>query len=289
MSQPAASSVRVYLLQDDYARKRGFLGQHGFAALVEAEGPGGTSRVLVDTGQEASTVLANAERLGVDLGRVDAILITHGHYDHNGGLLGILDQVGAEGKLVLMHPDALKPKFAIKPRFRFVGTPGLTAGALEGRGAVLLLSREPVELAPFLRTTGEVPRQTPFEHVEGFLTLGPDGVGLVEDKLLDDQALVVRHRDGLVVITGCAHSGVVNTLLHAHELMGEERILAVLGGFHLEGASDERLRATVRELQRLEPERVYACHCTGLKAFCQLMAAFGPRFRRLGSGDVVEL
>lgn len=287
MSEQAASSVRIYLIAEDYARRRGFLGQHGFSALVEVEGPAGTSRILVDTGQEAKVVLANAERLGLDLARVDAILITHGHYDHTGGLLGILDKVGGRGRMVVLHPDALKPKFAIKPRFRFVSAEGLTEAALEERGAVLVKSRGPVRFTPYLASTGEVKRQTPFERVEGFLTLGPEG--LVEDPLLDDQALVIRHRDGLVVITGCAHSGVVNTVLHARELMGEERVLAVLGGFHLEGASEERLTATVRELERLAPEHVYACHCTGLDAFCKLKAAFGPRFRRLGAGDVVEL
>ncbi len=277
------------MLVDDYARKRGFLGQHGFSALVEVEQRGSARllRVLVDTGQDASVLLSNADKLGLDLGQVDAILITHGHYDHAGGLLGLLDNAGLEGKPVIMHPDALKPKFAAKPRFRFAGVLRFSRSAIEARGAIPVLSKKPVQLSGDVWATGEVERRTPFEQVEGFLTLGPEG--LVEDKLLDDQALVVRHEEGLVVITGCAHSGVVNTVLYAMKLAGEERILAVVGGFHLESANEERLAKTVEELGRLKPAQVCACHCTGLKAFCKLMAAFGPRFRRPGAGDVIEL
>ena len=281
-------SLKVYVLVDDYARRRGFLGQHGFSALVEYRDALTTVRVLVDTGQDGRVVLSNARRLGLDLGQVDAILITHGHYDHAGGLLQLLDEVKLEGKPVIMHPDALKPKLA-KRRGKLVsaGVPGLSEEAIRDRKAVPIISRRPVEISDNILSTGEIKRRTEFEQVRGFYTLGPDG--LVEDRLLDDQALVVKMPGGLVVVTGCAHSGLINTVLHAQELTGEERLLAVVGGFHLEGASREVLERTVAELKRLGPEHVYACHCTGLRAFCELSSAFGPRFERLSSGSVVEI
>ena len=287
MSPGASSPVKIHILVEDYARRRGFLGQHGFSALVEVCEPSGPVRVLVDTGQDASVVLANAERLGLSLSNLNAILITHGHYDHAGGLLGLLEHIGPRGALVVMHPDALKPKLAMRPHLRSIGVPGLSSSAIEERGAIPLLSRGPVRMSSSVLATGEVERRTDFELVEGFYTLGPDS--LEEDRLMDDQALVVRTERGLIVLTGCAHSGLINTLLKAMDLTGEERLLAVIGGFHLEGASEERLRRTVEELSALGPGLVAACHCTGLKAFCYLMRAFGPRFRRLGSGDVLEL
>ena len=279
--------VRIYILVEDHARRRGFLGQHGFSALVEVGRGPKALRVLVDTGQDGSVVLSNARRLGLDLSNVDAVLITHGHYDHTGGLLTVLDHIGRRGLLIVAHPDAFVPKFALRDKLIPASEPGLTTSALEEKGAFPILSRGPVRLSEDVVATGEVRRQTDFERVEGFLKLGPEG--LEEDQLLDDQALVIRTDRGLVVITGCAHSGVVNTVLHAREIMGEERILAVVGGFHLEGASEERLDRTVQELLRLEPEYLFACHCTGLKAYCRFAEAFGPRFRWPGSGDVIEL
>ena len=288
LSSTERPQLKVYVLVDDYARRRGFIGQHGFSALVELRGHDGTVRVLVDAGQEGRVVLANAERLGLDLSQVDAILITHGHYDHAGGLLELLEEVELRGKPLVIHPDAFKPKLAFRAgKLTFVGTSGLREEVLRAKGVVPLVSRGPIRLADGVFSTGEIKRQTDFERVEGFFTVGPGG--LVEDAMLDDQALVVRLPGGLVVVTGCAHSGVVNTVLHAQELTGEKRVLAVIGGFHLEGASQEVLDETVKALKGLGPERVLACHCTGLRAFCKLQSTFGPRFERLSSGSVVSI
>jgi len=281
-------AVRIYVLVEDHARKRGFLGQHGFSALVEVGTGRDVLRVLVDTGQDGSVVLSNASRLGLDLSKVDAIFITHGHYDHMGGLPTVLEHVRRKGVLVVAHPDAFVPKFAYRNGKLVPGSPGkLTPADLEEKGAIVVLSKRPVRLSNNVVTTGEVKRQTDFERVKGFLKLGPDG--LEEDKLLDDQALVIDTPKGLVVITGCAHSGVVNTVLHARELMGKEEVYAVIGGFHLEGASEERIARTVEELANMRPEHIYACHCTGPRAFCAFLRAFGERARWPGSGDVIEL
>ncbi len=281
------AGVRIYVLLEDHARRRGFLGQHGFSALIEVGEGDRKTRVLVDAGQDGSVVLSNASRLGVDLSSVDAILVTHGHYDHTGGLLEVVEKC-RKGVLVVAHPDAFVPKFAYRNGKLVPGSPGrLRPEDLEGKGAVVIKARGPVKLAENVMTTGEVRRTTDFEEVKGFYKLGPDG--LEEDKLLDDQALVVDSPDGLIVITGCAHSGVVNTVLHAREITGREEVLAVLGGFHLEDAGEERLEKTVRALLDLEVKYVFPCHCTGALAFCRFAKAFGDRARWPGSGDIVEL
>jgi len=280
--------AKIYVLVDDYARRRGFIGQHGFSALIELKRPDGATRVLVDAGQDARVILANARRLGLDLSQVDAVLITHGHYDHAGGLLELLSEVELRNKPVIIHPDALKPKLAFRAgKLVSAGVPGLSEDVIRARGAIPLVSRGSLKLADGILTTGEVRRQTDFERVEGFYTVGPGG--LVEDPMLDDQGLVVELPAGLIIITGCAHSGVVNTILHAQELTGREHVLAVVGGFHLEGASQEVLDRTVEALKRISPEQVLACHCTGLRAFCRLQSAFGPKFKRLSSGSVISI
>jgi 7,8-dihydropterin-6-yl-methyl-4-(beta-D-ribofuranosyl)aminobenzene 5'-phosphate synthase len=158
----------------------------------------------------------------------------------------------------------------------------------ESAGAVMLYSRSSTKLAEGVFTTGEIRRDTSFEKVEGFMTL-EEGI-FKDDAIIDDQAVVVNVQDkGLVVVTGCAHSGIVNTIRHAQRLSGVQEVYAIAGGFHLQGASEERLEMTVDELMKLDPQILRPGHCTGAKAICLLRQAFKDRCEQLAVGDVIEL
>lgn len=263
-----ASRVSITTVCDNTVRDRDLLGEHGLSVLVETP----EVRVLFDTGS-GLTLLHNAEKIGIDLSRIDVVALSHGHDDHTSGLKPLLLSIKRELR-VYGHPDIFTPKHKIKKGHRpvFIGIPQ-SRDELESLGAGFYLNRAPTEITPNLILTGEIPRTEACEEPEGeFYLVTKDETQ--PDRLLDDQALLVKTSDGLVVILGCAHSGVANTLKRAVEVGEDERVLAVIGGFHLHKVTDGRLRFTVRMLEELGVKRLAPCHCTGLKATAALTYAF---------------
>ena len=188
---------------------------------------------------------------------------------------------------ILAHPDIFLPKLKARPALNFIGLPFNRAEA-EAAGAIMLEARGPVTIAPGLTTTGEVPRLENFEKVEGFWTVKEGQY--CPDCMPDDQALAINlPGKGLVVVTGCAHSGIINTIRHAQKITGVKELHAVIGGFHLMGADEKRIDATAKALQNLDPAIVRPGHCTGQKAVCRLQEALGERCRPLTVGDTIQL
>ncbi len=261
-------------------------GQHGLCLHIEADLGGQRMNLLLDCGSSPEVTLHNIDQMGVDLCKIDAIVLSHGHYDHTGGLVGILERAGKRIP-VIAHPAINDPKMKTHPFLQFIGLPN-TVQQAESAGAVMLYSKSSVKLAEGIFTTGEIRRDTSFERTEGFRTL--EAGMFKEDPIMDDQALVVNLRDrGLVVIAGCAHSGIVNTAREAQRQSGVSKVYAIIGGFHLNGASEERLSPTVDELMKMNPKILRPGHCTGAKAVCRLMQAFKERCEPLCAGDVIEL
>lgn len=253
--------ITVTVLVENTARGAQVLGEHGLSFWIETP----TDRVLFDTGQ-GMALLHNAEVRGVDLSRANAIVLSHGHFDHVGGLEAAL-RIAPEAALFL-HPCALEKKFsASNPALgaRCISTEFVEHAMFADTGRRVIKSTKPVEVVPGIWTTGEVPRTNNFEDTGGPFYL--DAQLSRPDPLLDDQALFFRSRDGVVVVLGCAHAGVVNTLSWVAELTGHRPIHTVIGGMHLENASERRMAATVAELKRLGVERLGPMHCTGWKAF----------------------
>jgi 7,8-dihydropterin-6-yl-methyl-4-(beta-D-ribofuranosyl)aminobenzene 5'-phosphate synthase len=231
-------------------------------------------------------MLHNADALHLDLHNLDLICLSHGHYDHTGGLMGILQRLNSK-ICILAHPDIFAPKLKERPILKFIGPP-FTRAEAEAAGAIMLEARGPVAIAPGVMTTGEVPRIEPFEKVEGFWTI-KDGQ-YCQDKIPDDQALAINMEGkGLVVITGCAHAGIINTIKHAQKITGVEELYAVIGGFHLMGADEKRIEATAKALQQLDPAIIRPGHCTGQKAVCLLQEALGERCWPLTVGDSIQI
>ncbi len=260
--------------------------QHGLCLFLEADLGGECMSVLSDTGASPELTLHNADLLNLDFRELDLIFLSHGHYDHTGGLIGVLRRVNRRIP-VLAHPEIFSPKLKSRPFLKFIG-PSFSQAEAEGAGAVMLYSRSPVVLAPGLLTTGEVRRSEHFEGAEGFLTI-KDGI-YSEDAIPDDQSIVANiEGKGLAVIAGCAHAGIINTIRRAQEITGVEELYAVIGGFHLRNAGEERIASTTEALLALDPEIVRPGHCTGTRAICRLMEALGDRCWPMASGDSIEL
>ena len=260
--------------------------QHGLSIFLELNFGLESMKLLWDTGASSEVMLHNADALDLDLCHLDLICLSHGHYDHTGGLMGILQR--RNGRVcILAHPDIFAPKLKEQPTLQYIGAP-FTRNEAEAAGAIMLDCRSPLDLAPGVMTTGEVARLEAFEKMEGFWTVKEGQYR--PDCMPDDQALAINlPGKGLVVVTGCAHSGIINTIRHAQRITGVEELHAVIGGFHLMGADEKRIDATAKALHSLDPAIVRPGHCTGQKAVCRLQEALGERCRPLATGDSIQL
>ncbi|PVX25037.1 MAG: MBL fold metallo-hydrolase [Candidatus Bathyarchaeum sp.] len=283
----AVKNVQITVLIENSKNgaKSNLQAKHGLSFFITAKIDDDKVTVLMDTGPSSDALLYNVNALGVNLEDVNAIALSHGHYDHTGGLIESLKRMK---KLVpvIGHPTLFHPKLSMMPHLRLIGAP-FRFSDVESVGGVPILTTDPVKIADGITTTGEVPRTTSFETVKGFWTVR--NTRFVDDVMLDDQSLVIDVEEkGLVVVAGCAHSGIINTVKYAQEITGNSRVHAVLGGFHLIRADSKRLQATVDELAKLDPKFVGPCHCTGKKAVKKIADAFGDRCRFIHTGDIIE-
>jgi 7,8-dihydropterin-6-yl-methyl-4-(beta-D-ribofuranosyl)aminobenzene 5'-phosphate synthase len=249
--------ISITVLAENTARGVGILGEHGLAWWIDT----GTHRVLFDTGQ-GMVLTHNAARLRVDLATADAIVLSHGHFDHVGGLEAAL--AAAPAVPLFLHPRAVEPKFTGTGGGRRISTAFVEREGFRSGERRVVAARGPFEIVPGIWTTGEVPRANDFEDTGGPFFL--DSEQTRPDPLLDDQALFFVANTGVVVVLGCAHAGVVNTLEHIARLTGRDTIHSVLGGMHLERAAPRRMAETVAALRRYQVQRLGPCHCTGEQA-----------------------
>lgn len=270
------STVTATLLCENTARGAGILGEHGLSWHIEA----GDKRILFDLGQGLS-LNANAAKLGIKLTDMDAIVLSHGHYDHLGGWAVLAQE--AKAVPVYLHPDALEPKYQRRANGRIdpAGS-SRVAKQLPEEAKKLIIRREPTEVIPGIWMTGEVPRHTDFEDTGGDFVKDPAGEHA--DLIHDDQSLFFKTDPGIVVILGCAHAGVINTLQYIQSLTGE-RIHAAIGGMHLLHASPERMQRTITALQHIAPDWIGPNHCTGDAAVAQLRTAFTERCLECHAGQ----
>jgi 7,8-dihydropterin-6-yl-methyl-4-(beta-D-ribofuranosyl)aminobenzene 5'-phosphate synthase len=274
-------NVRITILVENLARGRHLLGEHGLSFYIEV----GNHRILFDTGQ-GKAIRNNADVLGIDLAGVDTVVLSHGHYDHAGGFAAL--PAGASSRRVFLHPSAFETKFSRHPdgSVHDVGLSELTRAALQERKVELVWSREPTEAVENVLVTDEIPRHTVCEDVGGaFFT---DRACTQPDLLADDQALAIRTPQGVVLLLGCAHSGVVNTIDCVARLLGEGQFHAVIGGMHLIGASHKRIKATLEALENHDVRLIGPCHCTGATATASLWQHFMDRCRECSAGTVLE-
>lgn len=278
-------SVRITTLSENCvsSRPRGLLAEWGLSILVELD----DLRVLLDAGQSTSAV-ENGNRLGIPWASIDAIVLSHGHYDHTGGLQHVLATIKKRVPVVA-HPDVWTAKYLWvgQEAPAYIGIPCQKL-ELESLGADFDLTRDPVWLSDDVVTSGEIPMVTDFESVDPVMYV-KHGNNLVPDPLADDQALFIRTDHGLVVILGCAHRGTINTLRHALNITGMETIHAVIGGTHLLRSTEAQLEQTIAELMSLGVQRLGVSHCTGNAAAVYLAQKFGGDFFFNNAGTQISL
>jgi len=272
--------LRITALVEDTATEGGLLAEHGLAFWIEADG----HRLLFDTGQ-GMALRHNAEALGIDLRQADAVVLSHGHYDHSGGLV---DALAGGRPAVFLHPDAIDPKYGRRkhPPHREIGIPRRCAEVLSASASSITWTGSPTEVGPGGWVTGEIPRSTSFEDTGGPFYRDPDCTE--PDPLADDQAMFLDTRAGLVVVVGCAHSGVVNTLRYVAGQTDGRPIHALLGGMHLLRADRDRLDATAAAFDEYGIERLAPAHCTGSAAVRYLWARLGGRCEECSVGSRFE-
>lgn len=269
----------------------GLRAEHGYSVLVTVRGKGRESTVLFDTGISPDGVVCNADRLGVDLAEIQAVVLSHGHHDHTGGLLGVLERRRRDVPVVL-HPEAWTPRrLQVGPAT--IDLPQLSRRALRREGVGIIERRQPSLLVEdMILVTGEVDRTTDYERGMPAPHQRWTGTGWAHDPLVvDDQALVMNLRGrGLVVLTGCGHAGAVNILRHARRLTAVDDVHALVGGLHLSGpAADQIIPSTVTDLVRLRPDVLLSGHCTGWRANHALAAALPEAWVPSSSGSTCLL
>jgi 7,8-dihydropterin-6-yl-methyl-4-(beta-D-ribofuranosyl)aminobenzene 5'-phosphate synthase len=248
----------------------GLLAEHGLSLWIDA----GDTRILFDTGQGAALAY-NAGKLEIGLEQTDILVLSHGHYDHSGGIPLVLK--AARQAKVYCHPGVVQPRYSTRngmakeihmPRESMAAIDKLPAEKLNWMSRARLVARG-------IGLTGPIPRETDYEDTGGPFFLDPQARRA--DPIKDDLALWIRTEQGLIVCVGCCHAGVVNTLRHVFRLSGINRLRALIGGLHLLNAQEERLAQTVAALHDFAPELIVPCHCTGHKATQLLTSSFGER------------
>ncbi|QQE12247.1 MBL fold metallo-hydrolase [Planctomycetota bacterium] len=279
------ANVKVTVLVDNYAAE-GFEAEHGLAFWIEVvDGDGSIVKtILFDTGQSGHVLERNAEKCGIDLATADCLVLSHGHYDHTGGLKVVVNKKPTIK--VYGHSKLDIERYSIKDK----ANPRAIDLPLEIQSVWKQLKErrqieytdDSVMLCDRIGITGFVKRETEYEDVGGPFYL--DNKAQHDDLIEDDQSLWIRTNHGLVIVAGCSHAGIINTITQVKQVTNEERVHAVIGGFHLVNANEERMSKTIRSLRGIKILKLAACHCTGDEALMHLSKAFPENYVEVQAG-----
>jgi len=271
-------NIRITILIENKAYKDSLKTEHGLSFWIEH----GNDKILFDTGQ-SDAILHNARILDINLEQIDAIILSHGHYDHAGGLFSVLKI--ALGANIYLHPAATGSKFSQKTsEAKYIGMSDSAKNAIQSCNVIWTAA--PATIFPGMSVTGQVPRKNDYEDTGG--AFFADKNCHKPDKLLDDQSLFIESSKGLVIVLGCGHAGVVNTLDYVSNLTGAKNIYSVMGGMHLLNANSARIAKTIEAFKKYQVQKIIPLHCTGREAMERLKITFGDKCLFLGTGGQIN-
>ncbi len=289
----AIDEIHIRIVVDGKVLVEKVIGEFGFTALIDVFYDDlSKTRLLFDTASSTPALMHNLGLSKIDSSSIDMIVLSHGHWDHVGGLMEVLSWTGKRTP-VLYHPQALAPKIITTDdgKERDIGIKNYFSAEELKNSTEVIETTEPYSIGEGIWTTGEVPRTNDFEKLTGNLVKVhtiKDGKK-TPDELDDDLSLIFQLKDGSVVIlAGCCHSGIVNTMSHASTITGSSSIVAVAGGLHLHDASKERLAKTIEHLKEFPLTTLAPCHCTGLRGQAALMYGFEDIFKEIGVGSTLK-
>ena len=271
--------LKIHILTDNNVTKPGMLAEHGLSLWIEKD----DRRILFDTGQSV-VFCHNAKVMGIDLGKTDYIILSHGHFDHCGGLQFFPHS--NEIPMVYAHPDIFLKKFVVigkDKKLREVGVPW-EMEKLVGR---LIYTRKPLMIEDGVMLSGEIPNSTNYEVASADFYMEKDG-RMMHDLMLDEQMLILEDGNGVAIFLGCSHPGVVNCLKYARRLFPDKKINLLVAGMHLENASPLLLQTTIQDIFDMGIQKVVPLHCTSFGAMCELKQLLGDRCLISAVGDVIE-
>ena len=316
----SSHAIRQQLIKDEKFVLPPPVAEHGFSALIqipeldqngsENNNNNKNKKFLFDTGVSENGVLHNADVFGIDIDKIDGIILSHGHFDHFAGLMNIIKRISlSSSKLsntnyvnIFAHPDAFLKRWEVMPDGKRAKCPILDELRIQESGAQIHkatgITILPSKESTLLLITGQIPRETSFEKGYPFQYVereddGNNEKNLVPDPMVkDDQAIVASIRDkGLVILTGCGHAGIINTINYAKKITGVDKVHAVMGGFHLPadgGIYEAAIEPTLNELQNADPTYIVPCHCTGWKATNKIIEAMPEKFIQSAVGTTFQ-
>jgi 7,8-dihydropterin-6-yl-methyl-4-(beta-D-ribofuranosyl)aminobenzene 5'-phosphate synthase len=268
MEKNMIHNLTITILMNNQSGSKQLLSEHGLSIWIEAD----KQRILFDTGQSGSFI-SNAISLGIDLRSLDMIVLSHGHYDHTGGIASLFKTTPPP--VIYCHPGIVVPRYSRQAdgSLKSIGISRENAATLDNNIDRIKWITGPVYITADIGITGPIPRISPVENTGGTFFLDPEGN--TPDPIIDDLALWVKTESGLVVITGCCHSGIINTLTFIQSVTGTLPVHAVLGGFHLVHASQERIDSTCDFFRKSSISRILPFHCTGELAVRNMQQQLG--------------
>ena len=276
--------INLGILVNNIVGESHFLAEHGLSILIQTQEGEKKEDHLLDCGKSSSTLLHNIAAYGIELANLSlkTIILSHGHYDHTGGLKGLLENT-SQRIPIIGHPDVFAQRISYVRGFRTISCP-FNQSEIREAGGDLLLSRDSVKINDYLMVTGEVPRKNKFEKNPYFRKVTNNR--WLDDEVNDDLSVIIDvNQESFFLLCGCCHAGLINTLERVKTLTGKTKCYGVMGGLHLVGASQERIDFTIAELKKWNPEVIIPLHCSGREAMYQLKSHFPEKTKLLNCGD----